>query len=114
MKNMLKQRFRILRDKKGFTLMEVIIALAIFSIFSLLLCMMFSVVFNMYSRVNKIDRNIDTQTEKIEKGAVVPDSVDTSKFDITFDSGTTIITSKNGRQYADDSTNDIIHIKTFS
>lgn len=113
MKNMLKQRFRMLREKKGFTLMEVIIALAIFSIFSLLLCMMFSVVFNMYSRVNKIDRNIDTQTEKIEKGAVVPDTVDTSKFTIEFTNADDIQSSK-GKQYADDSTNDIIHIKTFS
>ena len=104
------KRFRFFHYKKGFTLVEVVFALAVFSIFALLLCVTFSVVFAQCNLVNKIDRNLDTQIKKVEQSSVNQANNETHvlKFDSVDD------VSGNGTFVATDSTDDAIHLRTFA
>ena len=104
------KRFRFFRDKKGFTLVEVVVALAVFSIFALLLCVTFSVVFAQCNLVNKIDRNLDTQIKKVEQSSV--NQVNNETHVLKFDSVDDV--SGNGTFVATDSTDDAIHLRTFA
>lgn len=106
----IKRRISFLRDKKGFTLVEVVVALAVFSIFALLLCVTFSVVFAQCNLVNKIDRNLDTQIRKVEQSSV--NQVNNETHVLKFDSVDDV--SGNGTFVATDSTDDAIHLRTFA
>lgn len=55
-------------SKNGFTLVETIIALAIFSLLMVVLVTIFSAAFNTYNAAHTIDRNTDEQAAAIEVG----------------------------------------------
>ncbi|NMB30610.1 MAG: prepilin-type N-terminal cleavage/methylation domain-containing protein [Clostridiales bacterium] len=55
-------------SKDGFTLIETIIALAIFSLLMVVLVTIFSAAFNTYSAAHTIDKNTDKQAAAIEVG----------------------------------------------
>lgn len=110
MKN-LKKKISLLRRKGGFTLVEVVVALGVFSIFALLLCVTFSVVFRMTAMVNTVDKNLDTQIGKIEMSGT--DKANEAAYTLNFADGTDAITT-NGTYIAKDSTGDRIHLRIFA
>lgn len=65
MKNRIRSRHT---SKNGFTLIETIIALAIFSLLMVVLVTIFSAAFNTYNAAHTIDKNTDEQAAEIEVG----------------------------------------------
>ena len=97
--------------KKGFTLVEVIIALAIFALFSLVVASIFQLVFKVRLNTNEIDTQMDKQITVLDVRST--EEYDTTKsFTIEFDGVTDVITS-NGEKVANGAVDNRIPIRVF-
>ena len=97
--------------KKGFTLVEVIIALAIFALFSLVIATMFMTVFKIHFNTNEIDTQMDKQITVLDVRST--EEYDNAKsFTIEFDGVTDVITS-NGEKVAKGANDNRIPIRVF-
>lgn len=72
-------------SKNGFTLVETIIALAIFSMLMVVLVTIFSAAFNTYSAAHTIDKNTDEQAAAIEVGDHDGMDIRNRSYDYKFD-----------------------------
>lgn len=75
------------RASRGMTLVECVVAMAVFAILSLLVLSVFGFATRQYQRADMIDKTTDEQAGQLERAAVAP-SRDTS---LTYDFGGNII-----------------------
>jgi len=80
------------KNKKGFTLVEVIIAMAVFAIMSLLVCTLYAFLSGMIIQSNSMNVKVDTQVADYEKGTVDISHAGLTSTNITFSSGTSSAT----------------------
>jgi len=78
---------------KGFTLVEVIVAMAVFTIMALLVCTLYAFLGNMTTASSKINREVDTQVSTYENETPLDASIDKiTQQNIIFGSGASAIT----------------------
>ena len=110
---MIKYINRLRSSKKGFTLVEVIIAMAVFALLSTVLAMMFQLVFKLHINTNEIDTQMDKQTTILDGGVAATEDYDTTKsFSIAFNEVGDTITA-NGEKVAAGYTDGKIPIRVF-
>ena len=97
--------------KSGFSLVEVIVALAIFAIFSLVVAVIFQLVFKLHMNTDEINTQMSKQATTLDKGNMVAYDAD-KDYDITFNGVSDTITA-NGQKVASGATDDRLPIKVF-
>lgn len=71
------------KNKKGFTLVEVIVAMAVLAIMGLLVCTLYAFLGKTVKRSYSMNTNVDLQVAKYERGISGPDDTTNNKT-ITF------------------------------
>ena len=99
------------RRTRGFTLVECLVAMAIFAIMSLLLVMIFAAANRQYGVTNRIDRDTDSQGAAIEQGASAGTNGDQA-LTFQFDHGVGTVTVPGQYKKAGD-TDDEVNIHYF-
>ena len=106
------------RSKKGgFTLTEVIVALAIFAIFSLVVAVVFELVFKLHMNTDTINRQMTQQTTVLDNGGAADDyngGKPDEKFTISFDGVNEPITSNGGQKVVSGGNDYKIPIRVFN
>lgn len=100
-----------LKNKRGFTLVEVMVALAIFALFSLVVATVFQLVFKIHVNTDEINTQMTKQASTLDNGSVA--MYDSAKnFNITFDGVSDTITA-NGEKVAAGAADYRIPIRVF-
>lgn len=105
------------RSKKGgFTLTEVIVALAIFAIFSLVVAVVFELVFKLHMNTDTINREMTKQTSALDNGGANEEYANpsVSKFTISFDGVNDEIKSDGGEKVVTNGNTYKIPIRVFN
>lgn len=105
------------RSKKGgFTLTEVIVALAIFAIFSLVVAVVFELVFKLHMNTDTINRQMTQQTSVLDAAGASEeyDGATVSEFDIKFNGVSDVIKSDGGEKVVADGNTYKIPIRVFN
>lgn len=97
------------RGKGGFSLVECIVALAIFAIMSLLIVMIFAFANKQYQLSHKIDSQTDSQQASIEQGVSATNGGDSLEY--AFNGGPTVTVQ--GEQKKAGTSSDEVRINYF-